>query len=111
MADRTVSVETFEIQSRRARVAQLRRVHAAADLQRRSVGRDVVRYELSKERPARRLIAERRRIIVTIATVAQAAGLSQGEEECVIGLERRSVGEETSVQLRPNGSAGLRAET
>ena len=68
MPDRTIAVETLEIQPRRPRVPQLRQIRV--HLRRRPVGGDVVGDELTEKGPAGRLRRERRRFVGLVSAIA-----------------------------------------
>jgi hypothetical protein len=90
MPDRPVAVQAFEVQSRRARVAQLACVNAVPNG--RTIGGDVMCNELTKEGPAGCLVAKRRIVVDILLAVAQAADASQCEEKRFVGRKSRQVG-------------------
>ena len=98
MPDRTIAVESLEIQPRRPRVPQLREIRM--HLRRRSIGGDVVGDELAEKRPAGRLRRERRRFVCLVSAVAQAAGAAERKQQFLLGAERGEIRKEAPVHRR-----------
>src|SRR4029450_10582277 len=63
----------------------------------RAIGGDVVGDELSEERPAGRLRSERRRFVVSIAAITQAARAAKRVQKRIVCREQRKAGKETAV--------------
>src|SRR5439155_19837201 len=99
MSHRTVAVQAFEVQLRGAGVAQRARTDMAVE--RRSIGRDVMGDELTKDRPAGGDTAERSRCIGEIAAVAQSPSATEGVKKRLVGCERREVRQHTRISGGP----------
>jgi hypothetical protein len=78
-----VAVQRFEIQPRGALVTQLAWVNATANG--RTIGRDVACDELTKEGPASCLIPKRRFVVNIHPAIAEPAGTSKRDQECIVG--------------------------
>src|SRR5258708_2719853 len=100
MAYGSVAVEAFEIELRGSRVSQTRGVDVR--LERGAVGGDVVGDELAEKRPARGVRAQRRRIRLGVAAVAEPSGAAQRIEELLFRGERREIGKQARVRGRPD---------
>src|SRR6476661_1902360 len=98
MPDRAVPVEALEIDLRRSRVAQPARVNVPPD--HGSIGRDVVRDELPEEGPPRRILTERRLVVLLIAAVAQSPRIPERQQELIVGREGGELREQPSIRRR-----------
>jgi hypothetical protein len=67
-------------------------------LERRAIGRDVMRDELAEERPAGRFRSKRRLIVLLIGAVAESAGSAKRVQERFVRDERGKIGKESSVR-------------
>ena len=70
-------------------------------VERRSIGRDVMGDELTKDRPAGGDTAERGRCIGEIAAVAQSPRATERVKERLVGCERREVRKHTRISGGP----------
>ena len=97
------SVEALEVRPRTAEVDSVRELGAVG--QRRAIGGDVVRDELSEQGPARGGLG---RVLAGLTTVTDAAGGAERQQRVVLARKRRQFGEEPLVASR--GSADRRVD-
>src|SRR5690349_7476180 len=95
MTDWAVTVQILEIESRGARVSQLRRIDVR--LGGRPIGGDVVPNELAEEWPPCFATPDTLGVIVRLTAVAEAAHPSQCEEKLLIGGKRGELGKQPAV--------------
>src|ERR1700730_4186514 len=93
--DRSVAVQTFEVQLRRSRIAQRPGIDMTAE--RRSIRGDVMRDELTEDWPPGRNCAQRAGRVRLIATVTQSAGTADRVKKCLVGLIWWEIGKHARV--------------
>jgi hypothetical protein len=96
----TVAIQTFEIQLRRARIAQGSSIDVTVE--RRPIGRDVMSDELTEDRPPGGDVAERPRRIGQITAIAQAARPADRMKKHLVGFEGGQFRKHPGVSRRAN---------
>ena len=107
MTHGSISVETFEIEKRRACVPKRPDVDVASE--HRTISGDVVGNELPEDRPSGGLRPERIRRIGGVAAVAGATHPPDRVKKRFVGLERGKIGKHSRVPARTDRGINRRA--
>jgi hypothetical protein len=85
MADRSVAVQAFKVELRAAGIVQFRRIGMGS--QRGPVGRNIVSYKLTEDRPTSGSLPQRIGSVINISTIADTACATKCVQELLIGLK------------------------